>query len=274
MAVSRVRRPVVAGYYYPADPAVLEETLDALLFGAGAAPPQPARALIVPHGSFRHAGPVAAAAWASVRVPRRAILIGPSHAGTWMPWSLMEQGAYRTPLGEVPIDEPAAAALRARCPFLSADAWAQPGEHAIEVVLPFLQRLGPPELSIVPIITGSEDRDDCARLSDALAQVVRMQEEPVLLVASTDLSHYAPAARRAALDEQVLNAIGTLNGQTLLDRVQEQSIMMCGAIAAACVIDAARALGATSSAVARQGSSAEAGGDPGSTTGYAGVVIQ
>ena len=273
MVVPRIRRPVVAGYYYPADPAMLEETLGALL-GSAAAAPLPARALIVPHGSFRHAGLVAAAAWASVCVPRRAILIGPSHTGTWMPWSLMEQGAYRTPLGDVPIDEPAAAALRARCPFLTGDAWAQPGEHAIEVALPFLQRLGPPELIIVPIITGSEDREEYAQLSDALAQVVRMQEEPVLLVASTDLSHYAHAAQGAALDQQVLEAIGTLNGQTLLDRVQEQSIVMCGAGAAACVIEAARALGATSATVVRRGSSAEAGGDPGSSTGYAGVVIR
>ena len=273
MPAPRIRRPAVAGYFYPADPAVLNEVLDAVLGGVSSTP-TPAHALIVPHGSFRHASMVAAAAWAAVRIPRRAILLGPSHTGRSMPWSLMERGAYRTPLGEVPIDERGAAALRARCPFLAGDAWAQQGEHAIEVVLPFLQRLGPADVSIVPVITGSNNREELSQLSTALTQVVRMQEEPVLLIASTDLSHYEPVGRGAALDRALLDAIRTLDGSTLLDCVHERSIAMCGDGAAACVLDAARALGATSARVARHGTSADAGGDPASTTGYAGVVIK
>ena len=272
MALSRIRRPAVAGYFYPADPVALDEALDAVLGGSPAAP-TPAHALIVPHGSFRHAGAVAAAAWAAARIPRRVILLGPSHTLSWMPWSVMESGAYRTPLGEVPIDEQGVAALRARCPFLAADAWAQQGEHAIEVVLPFLQRLGPPDVAIVPVITGSGDREELSQLSTALAQVVRMQEEPVLLVASPDLPHCEPVARGVALDQALLDAMRTLDGRRLLDCVHERSIVMCGDGAAACVLDAARALGAVSARVARYGTSADAGGDPGSTTGYAGIVI-
>ena len=272
MPSPRIRRPVVAGYFYPADPAALDEALDAML-GGSPAEASPAHALIVPHGSFRHAGAVAAAAWAAVRIPRRVILLGPSHTLSWMPWSIMESGAYRTPLGEVPIDEQGAAALRARCPFLAADAWAQQGEHAIEVVLPFLQRLGPADLSIVPVITGSNDREELSALSTALTQIVRMQEEPVLLVASTDLSHYEPEARSRELDAALLEAIRTLDGDALLRCARERQITMCGDGAAACVLDAARALGAVSARVARYGTSADAGGDPGSTTGYAGIVI-
>ena len=186
----------------------------------------------------------------------------------------MEGGAYRTPLGEVPIDVPGAEALRARCPFLEGDAWAQQGEHAIEVVLPFLQRLAPPDLAIVPIITGSRDEEEFKSLSEALAQVVRMQEEPVLLIASTDLSHYEPRERGAAHDRALLEAVRTLEGKALLRCVREQGIVMCGDGAAAAVLDAARTLGGSSATVVRYGTSAEAGGDPGSTTGYAGVVIK
>ena len=273
MTTPRVRRPVVAGYFYPADAAMLDETLDILLGGTSASP-APALALVVPHGSFRHAGAVAAAAWASVRIPRRVIILGPSHTGSLMPWSVMEHGAYRTPLGEVPVDERGVAALRARCPFLAADAWAQQGEHAIEAVLPFLQRLGPPDLTVVPIITGSSDRAELSGLSEALTQVIRMQEEPVLLVASTDLSHYEPRGRGAELDRALLEAIRSLDGDALLHCVRERNIVMCGDGAAACVLDAARALGASSATAARYATSADAGGDPGSTTGYAGVVIQ
>ena len=269
----RVRRPAVAGYYYPADPAVLEETLDALLGGTSAVP-TPAQALIVPHGSFRHAGAIAAAALAAVRIPRRCILLGPSHTGSWMPWSIMEDGAYRTPLGEIPIDARGADALRARCPFLEADAWAQPGEHAIEVMLPFLQRLAPPELTIIPIIAGSRDPEEFARLAEALAQVVRLQEEPVLLIASSDLSQHEPRERGAEQDRALLEAICTLDGARLLRCARERSVVMCGDGVTACVLDAARFLGATQATVIRYGTSAERGGDPGSTTGYAGVVIQ
>ena len=197
--ISRVvRRPAVAGYYYPADPNALRQEIDRLTSGREA-PPIPALAAVLPHGSYRHAGRVLGAAIARIQIPRRVILLGPSHTGTWMPWSLMTGGAYRTPLGEVPVDEQLAEALRARCPFLEADAWSQRGEHALEVVVPFLQRRGPADVRLVPIVVGTEDRDQFAQLARALAQVIRMCEEPVLLIASTDLSHYAPRDRKSVV---------------------------------------------------------------------------
>jgi AmmeMemoRadiSam system protein B len=272
MAVARIRKPVVAGYYYPADRALLEEALDALCRGRRA-PPQRARAVVAPHGSLRHSGAAAAAAFGAVEIPRRVMLIGPSHTGSWMPWSIMTRGAYRTPLGEVPIDSRGAEALRARCPFLTDDAWAQQGEHAIEAVLPFLQRLGPQNLSIVPIIAGATDHDEYARLGTALAQVARLLEEPVLLVASTDLSHHEPAVRGAVQDRVLLDALCALDADALRSCVRERSIIMCGDGPAAAVLNAARALGATQASVAAYRTSVDGGGDPGSATGYAGIII-
>ena len=268
----RSRRPAVAGYFYPEAPAELADAVDAL-FDDAAAEPMPARALIVPHGGLAHSGRVAAAAIGAVRVPRRCIILGPSHTGSWMPWSLMINGSYRTPLGEVPVDEPAAQALRERCPFLETDAWAQPGEHSIEAVLPLLQRRGPADLSIVPMILGAADDGQLSRLSEALAQVVRLQEEPVLLIASTDLSHYETTQRGAEQDAAILGAIRTLDGAAVLRCVREQTAVMCGDAVAACVLDAARALGAARARLVRYSTSARTGGDPGSTTGFAGLVI-
>lgn len=269
----RSRRPAVAGYFYPDAPAELAEVVDALFMDT-AADPVAARALIVPHGGLAHSGRVAAAAIGAVRVPRRCIILGPSHTGSWMPWSLMVNGAYRTPLGDVPIDELAAQALRGRCSFLEADAWAQPGEHAIEAVLPLLQRRAPADLAIVPIIMGPADGVQLEQLAEALAQVVRMQEEPVLLIASTDLSHYETKQRGAEQDAAILGAIRTLDGAAVLQRVREQGAVMCGDGATACVLDAARALGAGRSRLVRYSTSARTGGDPNSCTGYAGMVIQ
>ena len=267
----RIRRPAVAGYYYPANTAALTEALQALLPRDAA--PTPARAVIIPHDSLRRSGAIAAAALSRVVIPRRCILLGPSHSGSWMRWSLMSSGAYRTPLGEIPVDAPLAEALRARCPFLEPDAWAQRGEHAIEAIVPFLQRLGPPGLTIVPIIVGSEDDGEVTSLAEALQEAVRASSEPVLLIASSDLSHFEPQARAAAQDRWLMQAICALDGDGLRRAVRDGAVRMCGEAAVACILQAAKGLGAGRGIVARHGTSAEAAGDPGSVTGYAGIII-
>lgn len=266
-----VRRPAVAGYYYPSDPAELGALIDALT--RPGCPPAQACAVIVPHGSLRHAGAILGSTLAQVRIPRRCLVLGASHTNTWMRWSVMTAGSYLTPFGELPVDEACAEALRRRCAFLEPDAWSQRGEHAIEVIVPFLQRLGPPDLTLVPIMTGSDDPSEFNRLGEALAQVVRLQEEPCLLIASTDLSHYEPAARGASQDRLVLEAIESLDHDRLVRLVREQGIRMCGYGAVACVLQAARALGAHAAHVVAHGTSADAGGDPDSAIGYAGVVV-
>jgi len=270
-APDAIRRPAVAGYFYPAQAEVLRAEIDALAMPAGSR--MAARAVIVPHGSLRQCGRICAAL-ARVQIPRRCIIVGPSHTGSAVPWSLLDRGAYRTPLGDVPVDARCADAVRARCPFLACDPTSQAGEHAVEVLLPWLQRLGPPELAIVPIIIGAAQQCQLGELAQALAQVVRMQEEPVLLIASSDLSHYQSHSDAETQDRMLLTAIQTLEGARLLECLRASSIVMCGAEAVACVLDAASLLGATQATVAAYGTSAAAGGDPHSVTGYAGVIIQ
>jgi AmmeMemoRadiSam system protein B len=190
-----------------------------------------------------------------------------------MSWSLLLSGAYQTPLGEVPIDERLASALQARCPFLTTDPFAQRGEHAVEVLLPFLQRRGPADLSIVPIIANAGDPSEFAHLANVLADIIRRENEPVLLIASSDLSHAEPQDRVAASDRLLMDAIQSLDGARLLRIVHERSVRMCGAAVVACILEATRALGATQARLVRYSTSAEAGGDPASATGYAGFVI-
>lgn len=271
MGIAVVRRPAVSGYFYPADAEELRRQVDGVL--RADASPAAAQAVVVPHGSLRHAGRIAGAALARVAIPRRCIIIGPSHTGHGLSWSVMMHGAYRTPLGEVPIDAACMTALRARCPFLEPDRSAQAGEHAIEVLLPFLQRCAPADLAIAPLIAASEHFEECHRLAEALAQVVRMQEEPVLLIASTDLSHYEPRERAAAQDHALIEAIRSLDTDRLLGLVRDQGIRMCGVGATICVLEAAKALGARRGTLAAYGTSAEAGGDPDSVIGYAGICI-
>ena len=267
----RIRRPVVAGYYYPADPATLRNAVDALMPHERTL--SPAHAVIVPHGSYHRAGAVIGAALGAIAIPRRCIILGASHTGTWMPWSLMSSGWYRTPLGDVPIDEALAEALRVRCPFLEEGAQPHRGEHVIEVLLPFLQRRRPTDLAIVPIIVGSENDAEWTHCAEALAQVVRLTEEPVLLIASTDLSHYETQVRGHDADHRLIDAICALDRTALTRTVREESVRMCGHGATVCVLEAATALGATRGRLAKYATSAAADGDPNSTIGYAGIIL-
>ena len=269
--MSVIRRPAVAGYYYPADPERLRSAVDRLAPFSSLR--RDVRAMILPHGSFMQAGRVMGAAFAGATIPRRCIVVGPSHTGSWIRWGVMASGAYQTPLGEIPIDQEGAEALRRRCPFLEADRWVQRGEHAIEVLLPFLQRLGPEDLSLLPIIVGEEDAERCAQLGQALAQLIRMSEEPALLIASSDLSQYQSQPDGQAKDRRLIERLCALDAPGLLQAVQEEQITMCGAGAAACVLDAARALGAARGTAVAYATSAQAGGDPDSATGYAGILI-
>ena len=271
MITSRIRRPAVAGYWYPTDPRELRHEVARLLQTA-TEPASPARGILLPHGSYRHAGSVIGATLGRTIIPRRCIILAPSHLEHWTPWSLLTHGAYRTPLGDIPIDTACAETLRARCPFLAPDETWQRGEHAIEVLLPFLQSLAPADLAIVPVLIGSEDPQEWACVSKALAQAVLMQEEPVLVIASSDLSHYLPEPRTAALDGLLIDAIRRLDAAAFLSAVQEHAAIVCGAAAIACWLGTVTQLGATTATLASYGTSAAAGGDPHSAIGYAGLL--
>ncbi|HEX9780275.1 MAG TPA: AmmeMemoRadiSam system protein B [bacterium] len=271
-APAGIRRPAVAGVYYPDAPAALSEEIDRLC--AGRKPSGSAIALVAPHGSYRHAGWVAAAAFADVVIPKRCVLIGPSHAGLPASWGILAGGWCRTPLGDVPVDAELAARLQARCPFLTADPGWHRGEHALEVHLPLLQRLSSGPVSVTAIIMNNPDAGEAERLAEALADVYDHDADAPLLVASTDLSHDETAARAEELDRLLLERLEALDGPGLIREAKERGIRSCGLAAAACVLEAARRVGARGGIRIAYGTSADGGGDPASVTGYGAVVIR
>ena len=278
----RIRRPAVSGYFYPEDPQVLRQVVGHLL--ERVSEPSRVQGVVVPHGSLRQSGAVAGAVFGRIAIPRRCVIVAPSHAGSAMRWSLFARGGYRTPLGVVEIDEPFCATLLESCPFLEADPWGHRGEHAIEVILPFLQlaspssidpqaRAGPGALSIVPLVTSSDQPEEVAGVAQALEHAIRAQEEDVLLIASSDLSHYEAVESGREKDQRLIELILSKDGPALMREVQGGLAAMCGSGAVACVLMAATRLGATRTELIRYGTSLEAAGDPNSVTGYAGVTI-
>ena len=141
--------------------------------------------------------------------------------------SVWARGAFDTPLGSVPIAEALAEAFLARCELASHDVLAHVAEHAIEVELPFLQALAA-EVALLPIVLAWDDWRRCEVVAEVLADLVAQWPQPVLLLASSDMTHYESAARAAAKDRKALEAIERLDGAALLAACRQHDITMCG----------------------------------------------
>ncbi len=274
-----VRPPAVSGRFYPSDPVELRATVATLLADARKAvgpSGRPAIGVIAPHAGHIYSGATAASVFASVTVPGLVIILAPNHTGVCDVEggvSLWEAGAFRTPLGDVPVDaEMAAALLDVSRGVVGVDHDAHRAEHAVEVELPFLQLLRA-DVRIVPLVLAWDAWDAARLLGEMLARLVKAAGEPVLLLASSDLNHYEPARVTEQKDAQALDAIRDLDGAELLARCTRERISMCGRGPAATLIAAARALGATRAEVVDYRHSGWVSGDNTRVVGYAGVVI-
>jgi MEMO1 family protein len=271
-----VRPPAVSGRFYPSDPVELRATVATML--ADARPPHPlnARGVIAPHAGYIYSGPTAAAVFARVTIPGLVVIVAPNHTGiseAKSGVSLWEEGAFRTPLGDVPIDAEASAALRKISEgMVEVDHEAHRAEHAVEVELPFLQ-LPRPDVRIVPLVIAWDAWDTARALGEMLARLVTAAGEPVLLLASSDLNHYEPSGVSEKKDARALEAVQALDGEELLARCKRERISMCGRGPAAVVLAAAKALGGTRAEVVDYRHSGWVSGDNARVVGYAGVVI-
>ena len=272
-----MRAPAVSGRFYPGTRAELADTVARLLAeaGADAPPPAPFRAVIAPHAGYVYSGPTAARVFARIAVPPVVVILAPNHTGVCRApggASLWEAGAFRTPLGDIAVDEPFAASLREASHLVGVDHDAHSAEHAVEVELPFLQMLRD-DVRIVPLVLAWDAWEPARSLGEALARLVRATAEPVLLLASSDLNHYEPAAVSEQKDARALEAVTALDGAELLARCKRERISMCGRAPAAAVLAAARALGAARADVVDYRHSGWVSGDDSQVVGYGGVVI-
>jgi AmmeMemoRadiSam system protein B len=271
-----IRPPAVAGHFYPDDPSRLREALDSLL--APSARERkidgniPVRACLVPHAGYIYSGAVAGMVFRRIEIPARVILIGPRHFPRGAPLAILSEGAWQTPLGMTPIDSPLAEKLARACALLREDDVAHSAEHSLEVQLPFLQRLLP-SFSFVPIVIGSVAYEHLEALGRALAEVIRSEPDPILLVASSDMNHYESDAVTRLKDRKAIDRILALDPRGLFDTVRQEEISMCGYGAAVAMLTAMRALGAARGELLRYATSGDVNGDMREVVGYAGIVI-
>jgi MEMO1 family protein len=271
-----IRLPAVAGQFYPGNAVQVVAQLDQLIHPSSA--PQDAIAIVVPHAGWMYSGPTAGFAYSNVRIPDRVIMVGPNHHGVGSPYALYSAGAWRTPVGDVSIDEDLAAKLRGHCHFLAEDAHAHDHEHSLEVQVPMLLRLNP-IVHIVPVLIGggwpeSGGRANLRDIGHAIAATVKEHGLPVLLLASTDLNHYEDQDTSNRKDKLALDAILQLDEDTLMNRVRDHEISMCGVAAAYIVLVAAKQLGATQARLLDYRTSGDVTGDYSAVVGYGAVVIK
>lgn len=274
MATTILRHAAVAGRFYPDDPDDLRAEALAYLAQTNSTNQTPVRALgcIAPHAGYMYSGHVAGAVFARVEVPERCIVMCPNHTGMGRALAIMSEGAWQTPLGEVAIDAALAEALKARFPALQEDSAAHRAEHAAEVELPFLM-LRQPELKFVPIALGTGQFEVLEQLGKALADVIAVQNDSVLIVASSDMNHYESDVVTRAKDHRALERILSLDPRGLFDVVTQQNISMCGFGPAVAMLTAARQLGAKSAELVKYATSGDVSGDRNMVVGYAGIVV-
>jgi MEMO1 family protein len=255
-----VRPSPIAGSWYPGTAEAVRAEVDRHLAVVPSRPlPGSLVALIAPHAGLRYSGPVAAHAYALVakRAVTTVVLVGPSHRTSFRGAAVFAAGAFETPLGAAAIDADLADALIAADPkAVHADPGPHRDEHSLEMQLPFVQRLLP-HARIVPVLMGDQSRGDVDALAAALGRA--LAGSGALLVASSDLSHYLPAAQANAADAHVVADVSDFAAERLMTRLEHGSNVACGGGPMVAVMQAARTLGAVSATVLRYADSGDAG---------------
>ena len=266
----RLRSPAVAGSFYPSHPVQLRTSVERLLVRM--APPVRTTALIAPHAGYIYSGATAGKAFAASDLPKRLFVLCPNHTGLGSPVACWTTGAWRTPLGDVPVDRELAAALLRATPLAVEDALAHAREHAVEVQLPFLQ-VYLEDFAFVPVCVGTHRLSELQELGAALAEVVRNCPDPVSIVVSSDMNHYEPAAVNRAKDDLAIGRILALDPEGLHRTVLEGEITMCGFAPAVAALVAAKALGADRADLVDYTHSGLVTGDHGQVVSYAALRI-
>jgi len=266
-----IRNAVAAGRFYPGSASEIREMMEILIDKT--AKKEAVIGLLMPHAGYPYSGPVAGATISRVKLKDTFIIMGPSHTGVGQPFSIMTEGKWQTPLGEVEIDSALGKKLLASSDYLREDETAHLHEHAVEVQIPFLQYLKP-NIRIVPIILAYATAEVYKEIGRGIARVIKQSKGEVVIIASGDMTHYEPQEIAEAKDNQAIEAMLKLDEDELTRRYQELDISMCAYGPAVCLISAAKELGATGAELVKYQTSGDTTGDYSSVVGYAGIIIK
>jgi len=269
-----VRKPAVAGAFYPADPEILRHDLANYLQSVAGIERVPGAVigLISPHAGYMYSGRVAAAAYHQLSGAEYdyVLVVSPSHHIYFQGASVYPAGVYQTPLGMIPVAEDIVQQLLDDYSVFHHVSQAHSREHALEVQLPFLQMVLP-EFSLIPVVMGSQDWETTSMMVDGLASL--LVNKKVLLVASTDLSHYHSYDEAVSLDNNILEAVNNNDARELWNIVTDGRAEACGAGPMMVVMRLAAQFGAVKAKVVAYQNSGDVTGDRGQVVGYMAAAI-
>lgn len=268
----KIRKPAVAGQFYPLSAVKLKEQISGLINRE--ARKTDAIACMLPHAGYMYSGKVAADTVSRINIKDRVILLGPNHTGFGVPFSIMTEGTWQTPLGELKIDQRVARQILKNCQYLEEDNLAHIHEHSLEVELPILQYFKT-DFEIVPIVVFSDELSILRKIGEDLAYTIEQLriKDSTLIVASSDMTHYEPQAQAVKKDKQALQAILNLDECKLIEKIRHFNISMCGYAPVVIMLALAKALGAQKAELINYQTSGDVTGDMASVVGYAGIII-
>jgi AmmeMemoRadiSam system protein B len=265
------RTPAVAGQFYYGSTSKLTHQVEQYVDIN--AKKETVIGIVSPHAGLVYSGPVAGAVYSTIDFPQTFVLIGPNHTGLGAKVSLMESGEWEIPTGVFQIDEKISHKIAMNVPFVTKDIQAHMFEHSLEVQLPFIAYFSK-ETKIVPVLILSASIEGCRMLGEGIAKAVKDAGCSVVIVASSDMSHYLHDTVARQQDKKAIDKILSLDPNGLYEIVLREKISMCGYLPVTTMLFAAKALGAQSARLVKYSTSAEVSGDYDHVVGYAGIVLR
>ena len=278
------RRPAVAGMFYEADPEALKAQIEWCFthpLGPGKLPKccgerRESIGFVSSHAGYMYSGPVAAHVYyrlAGERKPDTVIIVGPNHTGLGTLVSVMVEGVWETPLGEVEIDRELALRIVKYSELADIDDKAHLFEHSVEVQVPFLQYIYGGGFRIVPIVMWDQSSRAARDLGEAVHRAVKELGRDVVYIASSDFTHYEPHEVAVKKDRLAIERILSLDPEGLEKVVKEHDITMCGPGPVMSMLFYAKKAGAKGAELLKYATSGDITGDRSSVVGYAAIRV-
>ncbi len=266
-----LRKPAVSGQFYPEDSQALKDLLEQ--FNPKEKAKVSAKAVILPHAGYVYSGKVAVSTVSRILPKKRLIMLGPNHTGLGKDFSLWSRGEWEIPFGKIKIDEELADRILNAGNCIQEDESAHRHEHSLEVQLPiFYHFFG--SFSFVPITCQVLNLKAYRQAAAQIIEGVKANNEEILFVASTDMTHYEPESSARAKDRLAISAILNLDEEKLLKEVEKNQISMCGIAPVAILLSCLKKISCRKAQVSLYQTSGDASGDYNSVVGYVGIIIK
>jgi MEMO1 family protein len=266
-----VRKPAVAGQFYPGTESEIKTMLSELVDEG--VDKERVIGAVAPHAGWIYSGRGAGIVYSRIEIPKHVIIMCPNHRGAGDRVSIMSDGIWQMPTGDIQLAEDLAGLIKSESALFKEDDSAHSMEHSLEVHLPFIQHFRP-DFKLVPISLGRVQYEECVEIGVALKKAIDEFKKDVLVIASSDMTHFENAKDAKQKDDLAINNILELNPQGLYNTVMENRISMCGVIPTTIMLIYAKEMKAKKASLLDYRNSGDVTGNYSDVVAYASVTVQ